>query len=551
MESDPRRSFRDVSGFIAPLVALIVYANSLFNGFALDDHDVILNNPLFREGDLWRIISSIDTLSDGQLLPLYRPFTYLTFLLESKLHQFDPVLVRALNVTLHAVNTLLVHRIVRALTGNDSYAPTVAALLFALHPINTEGVDFNAGGRNTMLACLFPLASLLLHDSGIRRRSPLRCIAAGFLYLCGLLSKESAIMIAPFILWLELRARRERRDGMSAVLIRSTPYIVATGAYLCLRWWVLSRHGIQTSIIPGTGTDLLETLYVIDPLGTRLFNNLYIIPRYLWSILFPVALAPRHVIPDDLNLYALPLFLTWSGILVGIGLLLTRWRNRVTLFGLAWSVAFWLPTSGLFVIPIPLAERYLYAPAIGLWIIAGWAFDTFHARFPAKRGLAFVTLGVLSILLAGVTVVRNRDWRSNLTLYTRFVRQFPENIHARTGLGIAYYDENKPGYRQIAADIFEQALRIDPYHPKINTLLGNIRLDQGDLQSALGLYTRALEAMPNDKEALINRGITFEKLGRKSEALEDYRRFLSLPGKTDHLPGGREHAENRIRALSE
>jgi len=84
----------------------------------------------------------------------------------------------------------------------------------------------------------------------------------------------------------------------------------------------------------------------------------------------------------------------------------------------------------------------------------------------------------------------------------------------------------------------------------IFTYLGNIKLDNGDLSGALHCYGRAIEVFPYDKEARINRGITLEKLGRPKEALTDYLFFLTSPGSSDNLPGGRQHAEMRIRELS-
>lgn len=538
------------AGYLIPLIALLVYANSLFNGFTLDDHDVIVNNPIFK-GNFLSLFNVIDTIGEGQLLPLYRPFTYITFFLEGKLHGFDPLLMRLFNVGLHALNSYLVFRLVRLLSGTKSYLPVIAALLFAIHPINTEGVDFNAGGRNTMLACFFSLATYLAHDFCIRTKRMHASWGAAVLFFLGLISKESGLMISPFIAWQEFRAYRHTdRETIYRSAYRLAPYLLVSTLYLYLRWATLSRYGIQTSIIPGFGTSLLESMYVIDPLGTRLINNIYIIPRYLWSILYPIALAPRHSIPDDFNLLALPLFCTWAFVIAGLGWIFVKERNIFTLFGLSWCVFFWLPVSGLFIIPIPLAERYLYAPAIGIWIILAYLIERLIDE-PSLRKPTLTICALAAVLLAGLTIRRNVDWRSNLTLYTRFAAQFPESIHAQAGLGVAYYDENKPGYRRIAETQFEKVLSLDPYAPKINTLLGNIKLDNGDYQRALELYTRALEATPNDKEALVNRGTAHERLGNKREALNDYQKFLTLPGRIDHLAGGRQLAEERIRALSQ
>lgn len=535
---------------ITPLVALLVYGNSLWNGFTLDDHAVIVNNPIFRTGDILSVFTTIDTVGEGQLLPLYRPFTYLTFFLEWKTHQFNPFFIRLANISLHALNTLLLFRMTRKLSGNDSYLPVVATILFAVHPINTEGVDFNAGGRNTMLATLFSLSTWLVHSRSIETQSLFRGIGASILFLLGLFSKESALMIAPFILWQEAKAITEKKGKITGSVTRLLPYLLVTVVYLFLRWITLSRMGIQASIIPGTSSPTLETLYVIDPIGVRLLHNISIIPRYLWSILWPTALAPRHVLPEDPNLIALPLFLTWGVVIAGTLWLLIKERKSVTLFGLAWCFFFWLPTSGLFIIPIPIAERYLYAPAIGFWIIIGHLVDRTIRSLPGRTIIIVPVMGFVMLTLAAITIRRNVDWKDNLSLYTRFYDQFPDNIHALSGLGIAFFDANRPEYRVKAEEIFEKVLAMDPFHPKANRLLGHIKLDKGELERAVELYSAALQSLPTDKEAMLNRGIAYDRLGKNREALEDYRRFLTIPGEIHHLPGGAEYAERRIRELS-
>jgi len=91
---------------------------------------------------------------------------------------------------------------------------------------------------------------------------------------------------------------------------------------------------------------------------------------------------------------------------------------------------------------------------------------------------------------------------------------------------------------------------MDPNFPMIYTYLGDIKLEKGDLNGAMYCYGKALEVYPYDKEARLNRGITLEKLGRPKEAITDYLFFLTSPGSSDNLPGGREHAEKRLRELA-
>lgn len=539
-------------GLIVPIIAFLVYANSLFNGFTLDDHSVILNNPLLK-GDISTLFHSIDTTGGAQLLPFYRPFTYLTYLTEWHLHGYNPFFVRLTNVLLHSTNAFLVYRLTRSLNNDNGHSALLTGILFAIHPLHSEGVDFNAGGRNTMLACVFSLLAILVHLKSIELRKITWAITGALLFLTGIYSKETALMVLPFIVAIEFeRFQIYNQEPLLRKFYRLIPYFLAVSLYLVMRWMTLSKLGIQTSIVPGFGTNVLEGLYVTTDLSTRLFNNIYIIPRYLLTIIWPTSLANRYSIPEDLNLLALPLFCAWFFILASLGWLLSKGRSSVTLFGIMWLILFWLPVSGIFFVPgAPLADRFLYIPAIGLWIIIS---DQIFRFFPnsnvtiRKYGLTVVIL--LFLLLSALTIRRNFDWKDNLTLHTRFVEQYPDNIHARAGLGKIYYGKGKDRNVALAEQEFLKVVNIEPNFPMIFTYLGNIKLETGDLQKAMDYYGKAIEVYPYDKEARINRGITLEKLGRPKEAVTDYLFFMTSPDSSDNLPGGREYVQERIRELS-
>lgn len=550
MFSESSRELR--FGLFVAAIAFFVYANSLGNGFTLDDDSVILNNPLLKD-DVLSLFSSIDTTGDAQLLPFYRPFTYLTFMIEWHLHGFNPFLVRLANVLLHSTNAFLVYRLVRSINKDNIYAAVLAGILFAVHPQHSEGVDFNAGGRNTMLACFFSLSTYLLYRKSIENKKLYMAFAAALLFLAGVFSKETALMILPFIFAIEFQALRTNRPGVRRqVALRLLPYVAVLTIYLIMRWMALSKLGIQTSIIPGVGTKLLESMYVTTDFSTRMLNDIYIIPHYLLTAIWPTALSSWYEMPDDLNLLALPLTGAWLFVLAGLGWLFTKGRSSASLFGLSWIVVFWLPVSGLVFVPgTPLADRFFYIPEIGLWIvIADQICRFFPTDKPIVRKLGVTAIIFLLFLLAILTVRRNRDWKSNYTLYEEIIQHYPENIHAHAGLGKVYYGNSKEHNVDLAEREFEKVVSVDPNFPMIYTYLGDIKLDKGDLQAALYCYGKALEVYPYDKEARLNRGITLEKLGRPKEAITDYLFFMTSPGRSDNLPGGREHAEKRLRELA-
>ncbi|MBI5847143.1 MAG: glycosyltransferase family 39 protein [Nitrospirae bacterium] len=537
-------------GLIIVLAAFIAYVNSLGNGFVWDDSNVIVTNPALR-GSALSLFSSIDTSRDYELLPYYRPLTILTFLIEERVHGLVPFPMHLVNVLFHSVNAFLVYCLARSLM-NDKFAALLAGLLFAVHPLNTETVDFISGGRNTMLACFFILTAYLLHRRSILRSSYLWAFSGALSLLAGLFSKEAALVSLLFIIALELQSLRENVSALrSQAALRLLPYVAAATCYLIMRWHILSDLGIQTGIIPGFGAQKLQGFYKIPDLWSRLADNVYIIPRYLLTVFWPVALNPRYIIPESLQSVVLPLGVAWTVIIATLGWLLTRGRSRVTLFGLCWLIAFYLPVSGIAIFPsAPMADRYMYLPAIGLWmVVADQSVRCLVRLSPALRRRMIAAAMIVTLSFMGLTVRRNMDWENDIALFSRVVNQYPDNAYGHAGLGEAYFIRDRlSGDFALAGQEFERTLALSPKLPGVHTKMGYIQLAGGNSEGALYYYTLALGIYPLDKEALLNRAIAFENLGRQKEALTDFKRFLSLKGY--ELADARPYAEARVLELS-
>lgn len=529
-------------------IAFIVYANSLGNGFLGDDDFVILDNPAL-DARPFSPFSSIDTVSDTVPLPYYRPLTLITFYLEKQIHDLNPFWVRLANITLHSAIAFLLYFFARSLL-KERYAALLAALIFAVHPLHSEAVDFNSA-RNNLLVCFFILAAYLLHHRSIIQKKFSFAIAGGVCLLAALFSKESAVAVIPFILALEITSLRDQTSRMRiSSLIRLLPCISATGCYLLLRWMTLSKLGLQSGILPGVGASTMQNMYIIPDLASRLMNNIYIIPHYLLTVIRPTALSPLYTIPDDLNLLALPLFTGWLCIIMMLVWVLTRGRSPASVFGLLWMIVFWLPVSGIIYFPsTPLADRFLYIPSIGLWLIVADQLTRFTPVATTARRSVTTAVVVMLITLATLTILRNNDWKSGITLFTRLTEQYPNSALGHANLGDSYLkpetlnDHN----RSLAEKQYEIALQLDPQIQVVQLPLGHLKYDKGDFEAALLYYTRALNILPTNKQARVGRGLTYEKLGNTEDSLRDFKFFLTIPGYV--TPGLRQFVEKKVAAL--
>ena len=132
-------------------LVILVYFPALKGGFIWDDDDFLTQNPLISAPDglrrLWLTTQSSD----------YWPLTYTTLWLEWRIWGMNAAGYQATNVLMHIAESLILWAILRRLRIPGAY---LAALFFALHPVNVESVVWITQRKN-LVAMLFFLLSIL------------------------------------------------------------------------------------------------------------------------------------------------------------------------------------------------------------------------------------------------------------------------------------------------------------------------------------------------------------------------------------------------------
>ena len=150
---------------LATSIAILLYVNSVRNGYAFDDHRAIERNPCVAAAvDCdWSTLLGSDfwgtPLASPRSHHSYRPLAVLSLALDVR--RSGPGSVHATNALLHGVCTSLVWRLCADALGGRAL-PLAAALLHAVHPVNSEAVAYGVG-RADLLAAGFGLAGMVCH----------------------------------------------------------------------------------------------------------------------------------------------------------------------------------------------------------------------------------------------------------------------------------------------------------------------------------------------------------------------------------------------------
>lgn len=433
----------------APLLllflSLLAFANSFPSAFIQDDIHIVQNNPLVHSLDLLRIFTS-DYWYGIEYSGLYRPLTILTLALNRLLTGSAPWGFHLVNVLLHGGVTLLLW-LTLSRWGLPRLAALVAAILFAVHPLHTEVLN-EVVGRSELLVALFLL--LALHAApGRSRRSQGLVI---FFFTLALLSKEHAIVLIALLPLFDAFTT----GGWSVWRQRWPLYLGMLG--IAFLWLLLRHYGVDhNGPLAQYSPTVVPLAYV--PWEIRALTGLQYQWVYLAKLFVPYQLQAVYSLADlppvltsYWSLRSLLVVVAWCivGVLAGWG-----WRRRQwwALFVLCYLASFSLTANILLPIGVTFAERLTYLPS--LWFCAGLGV-VLHAGLQDKRLQVLASVLLLGFFLGytTVTVLRNRDFASEIRLWSKEVRSNPEDFlgwqsMAETLSANRRYDEADRAYRHL------------------------------------------------------------------------------------------------------
>ena len=459
-------------GILLAAVAL-VYGNTLVNQFTMDDGLYIVGNPQVTKP------SPQALFSPNQFSNVFRPVTFSTLALNWAVGGMEPLGYHLLNLLLHAGVSLLMYLLLQEIFGKSpqgNNVALVAALLFAVHPIHTEAVAAVVG-RAEMLAAGFLMAAWILH---LRDQE----VPALFCFALALLSKESAVAFFPLVLLGDYATGRWKPRSRYAWIAG------VTLLYLGLLWKIQGGRFGQARI------SLTDNPLASISAEWRILNALRVAWKYIGLHFYPAVLS------CDYSFNQIPVYQDWRHTLpatlaaiVAIGAWMWAIRKRQTglvlaggiyLAGFATTANILVPTGTI------MGERLAYLPSVGFCLFLALAWSWLQER---QRVLAWGALAIVLAAFGARTVIRNRDWKDNLALYSAAVRAAPNTAKMHANLGGEFMARNQ---FDSARKEYQIALRINPDSPDTLASFGLLESWQGNLQSAGAMMEKALNMSGRD-----------------------------------------------------
>ncbi len=427
----------------------LAYWNSFPGAFHYDDYPLLLENTYVTEA--FPVTAFLEHYGG-------RPLTLWTMHQIYHLFGADAASYHLLSVILHALASALLFGLTLRLFGRLELS-FIAALLFALHPLQSQTINY-IWSQSVLLMSCFSLAAMIL-----ARGHPWTGM---LLFQLAIWSRADALAITPFLIGLNFSRWR----------------LWTTGALINFAALVYSMVSYSPAEVAWNHEDAVG--YWISQ------------PAVFWKSLglmfWPLSLNLDH----DIGLADRETVILAAAALVGFCALAywSRRRRSVEVLGFFWILAAYapswiIPNSDLF------SESRLYLPFAGFSLamasilvgrgdLKSWAWRFWGATL------------LLTLLTVPLTLARNEVWQNDVRLWEDAAAKSPNKTRVHYNLGAALA---RGGALDRAEASFSRALQLNPKDDFAYAGLAYCAERRGDLVKARGLYREALRMNPENDYA--------------------------------------------------
>lgn len=504
-------------------LVFVTYANSLGNAYVSDDIAAFVENPYFGQ---WSLVFSSQ-------LPFFNFFNFFRVIVS--IFGNVPFLFRLINIFFHLGSTIAVYFLVSKL--HNKKTGLIASCLFAVHPILSESIVWISGIPYSQ-STFFLLLSFYFYLNAIGKEFNKKIYTISvFLFLLTMFSSEKAL-IFPIILFVyEICLGNIKKNWQKLI-----PFFLISG------FWIINLLGLINLRISS-----IQPSVMTKPQNYNSFLQVPIaITSYLQIIFWPKTLTLYH---SEMFFSTVEFYIRTFLMVLYLGLIpfifFFRKNNRIISFWLSFFFISFIPTLTPFGISWIVAERYAYLGTIAILTLIALFLKKIGDIFKNVK-ITYILLIIIVTLLAARTIVRNKDWKNQDTMWLAMEKTSPSSPANHNNLGDLYY---RRGDYQKAIEEFKTAISLLPQYADAHHNLANVYLKLNDLNSALIYYQKAVQFNPSLWQSRLNLGYIYYSQGKnemaKNEA-ENSIKIYSNEARTHLLLGAIYFDEkNNVKAKEE
>ncbi len=552
------------------LLGLLVYGQTFRFGFVFDDNLFIVANPFIKNFSNFHMM--------WHTFPLTRLVGMYSFALNYYFNQLDARGYHIFNFIVHLIATGLVwaladllfkitaRTVIPAQAGIHKDLPFIIALLFLVHPCQTQAVTYITQ-RFESMAAVFYFGTIYFYLrarlSTVKTHQMALFGLAGLATILGVLTKEVIMTVPVMVLaceWILLNTVIPAKAG-----IHNKHYltILAAGFLLCLLFSKMLHLQLVdfSKTIPSESHDgdVFTTAHYV-------LTQMRVFLTFLRLLVLPIHQNVDYDYPASTGFLHPPLTLAGLGVILGFIFLIIKLRRSFPLiaFGLAWM----LITFSVNLVPRfnVIFEHKLYLISFGFILAFVSALSVLVWKKPGhidflgiqKVNVSRFFLYCLVFVLAFMSFQRNKVWANELALWENNIKESPGKARVNASLGRVYGSlgrldasiyylsraiaispnnityENRgiiygqQGRTAQALEDLNKSIAMDPNYFSTYVKRAWVYQTQHNYKEALDDLGRAIALEPQFEDAYMERGMLWMQAGRAQEALKDFQQVLSI-----------------------
>jgi len=393
------------------------------------------------------------------------------------------------------------------------------ALFWVVHPLFVEEMAVCSGLASPMHA-FFVLFSLYSFYLAVKAKIKLSWyLSSLFSFLLALISKESAIVLAPLLLFFCIAGAKFgifESKRIKRIFLLNIPIWFIAVSYAALRLTALN--------FSNTLNFYEQSNVFTENVIFRFYTFCTVLTYGLKLIFLPLGLHPERSWPVFLNFFTPQV---WISFLILAGLVSSAvffWRKKpVFSFGIFWLFTAYFPMSNIVAqINALFWEHWLYLPSIGILLSILSVVNLKQHLF--RRIFYIICIGVV-MFMGLYTLSRNFFARTPYTYYSEIIKHEPNSVATLNNLAMSLAER---GENKKVITYYLKAIAISDTYPQLHHNLAKAYLAEGKTKMAEEEFLKAIKIDERFYYSRLSLGEIYLAQRKMKQARDQFKKALEV-----------------------